>query len=238
VGEGLGKEPKPMPTVLITGANRGLGLEFARQYAVAGWRVIATSRSLDKAGALKALGAAVTVYPLDVADLAATAALGRELSAETIDVAIANAGISGPRGLRPEAVAADAEGWAEIFRVNTMAPLALAGAVHAQLARSAERKLIAISSRLGSIGANDGGGMYAYRSSKAALNAVWRSFALDHPELIVAAFHPGWVRTDMGGKSAAVGVEESVAGMRRVIAGLSKSDSGRFYAYDGQAVPW
>lgn len=227
-----------MSTVLITGANRGLGLEFARQYAAAGWRVIATSRSLDKAGALKALGSGVTIYPLDVTDLAATAALGRELAAETIDIAIANAGTSGPRSLRPEAVADDAEAWAATFRVNTMAPLALAGAVHAQVARSDERKLIAISSRLGSIGANTEGGMYAYRSSKAALNAAWRSFALDHPELIVTALHPGWVRTDMGGKSAALGVEESVTQMRRVIVGLRKSHSGCFYSYDGSQIPW
>ncbi len=227
-----------MPTVLVTGANRGLGLEFARQYAGAGWRVIATSRSLDKAGALKTLGSAVTVYPLDVADLAATAALGRELADQAIDVAIANAGISGPRGLRPEALAESAEAWAEVFRVNSMAPLALAGALQAQLARSAERKLIAISSRLGSMGANREGGMYAYRSSKAALNAAWRSLAIDHPELVVAVLHPGWVRTDMGGKSAAVAVEDSVAGMRRVIAGLGKADSGGFYGYDGNAIPW
>ena len=227
-----------MPTVLITGANRGLGLEFARQYAAAGWRVIATSRSLDKAGALTALGSGVAIYPLDVADLAAVAALGRELAAETIDVAIANAGISGPHALKPEAVAVAAEGWAELFRVNTMAPLALAGAVHAQVARSAQRKLIAISSRLGSMGANTEGGMYGYRSSKAALNAVWRSFALNHPELIATLLHPGWVRTDMGGKSAAVAVEDSVSGMRRVIAGLSQSDSGGFFGYDGGPIPW
>jgi NAD(P)-dependent dehydrogenase (short-subunit alcohol dehydrogenase family) len=223
-----------MPTVLITGANRGLGLEFARQYAADGWRVIATSRSLEKAAALRAQRA--EVHPLDVADIAAVAALGRELQREAIDVLIANAGVAGPRGMTPEAI--DAAGWAETFRVNTMAPLALAGAFAAQVARSEQRKMIAISSRLGSIAANSEGGMYAYRSSKAALNAVWHSFALDHRELIAAVLHPGWVRTDMGGKSAALGVEESVAGMRRVIAGLEKAASGGFFSYDGSPIPW
>ena len=225
-----------MATVLITGANRGLGLEFARQYARDGWRVVATSRTLDAAGALRTLGASVTVHPLDVADLGAVAALGRELGRETIDVLIANAGVAGPRGMTPESV--DAAAWGDTMRVNAMAPLALAGAFTAQVARSEQRKMIAITSRLGSMSANAEGGMYAYRSSKAALNAVWRSLALDHPELIAAVLHPGWVRTDMGGKQAALGVEESVGGLRRVIAGLDKAKSGGFFNYDGSPIPW
>lgn len=225
-----------MATVLITGANRGLGLEFARQYAGDGWRVIATSRAPEKAEALRALGAAVTVHRLDVADFAAVAALGRELGRETIDVLIANAGVTGPRGMTPQAV--DAAGWGDALRVNAMAPLAVAGAFTAQVARSEHRKMIAITSRLGSMAVNTEGGMYAYRSSKAALNAVWRSFALDHPELIAAVLHPGWVRTDMGGKQASLGVEESVTGLRRVIAGLGKAKSGGFYNYDGSPIPW
>jgi NAD(P)-dependent dehydrogenase (short-subunit alcohol dehydrogenase family) len=223
-----------MPTLFIAGANRGIGLEFAGQYAADGWRVIATSRSLEKAGALRATGA--EVHPLDVADFGAVAALARELQREAIDVLIANAGIAGPRGMTAEAV--DPVGWAEIFRVNAMAPLAIAGAFAAQVARSGERKMIAITSRLGSIGVNNEGGMYAYRSSKAALNAVWRSFALDHRAVIAAVLHPGWVRTDMGGKSAHLSVEESVAGMRRVVAGLGKTESGGFFNYDGSPIPW
>jgi NAD(P)-dependent dehydrogenase (short-subunit alcohol dehydrogenase family) len=225
-----------MATVLISGANRGIGLEFARQYVQAGWRVIATSRSPEKADELKALGAAVSVHRLDVADFAAVAALGRELGAEAIDVVIANAGVAGPRGMTPEAI--DAEGWSATFRVNAMAPLALGSAFKAQVARSEQRKMIAITSRLGSIGANAEGGMYAYRSSKAALNAVWRSFALDNAALIAAMLHPGWVRTDMGGKQAALAVEESVSALRRVIAGLGAADSGGFFNYDGSPIPW
>jgi NAD(P)-dependent dehydrogenase (short-subunit alcohol dehydrogenase family) len=227
-----------MPTVLITGANRGLGLEFARQYAADGWRVIATSRDPDKADALKALGPRVAVHRLDVADLAATAALGRTLAAETIDVVIANAGISVARDMTAATVAAGVETWEWTFRVNAVAPLALAGAFHAQVARSEQRKMIAITSRLGSMGANSDGGLYTYRSSKAALNAVWRSFALDHPDVIAALLHPGWVRTDMGGRSALLDPEQSITGLRRVIANLSKADSGRFYNYDGSPIPW
>jgi NAD(P)-dependent dehydrogenase (short-subunit alcohol dehydrogenase family) len=227
-----------MPTVLITGANRGLGLEFARQYAADGWRVIATSRDPDKADALKALGPRVAVHRLDVADLAATAALGRTLAAETIDVVIANAGISVARDMTAATVAAGVETWERTFRVNAVAPLALAGAFHAQVARSEQRKMIAITSRLGSMGANSDGGLYTYRSSKAALNAVWRSFALDHPDVIAALLHPGWVRTDMGGRSALLDPEQSITGLRRVIANLSKADSGRFYNYDGSPIPW
>lgn len=225
-----------MPTVLISGANRGLGFEFARQYASDGWRVIATSRSLDRAGALRNLGAGVTVYKLDVADLAAVSALGRALAGESIDLLIANAGIAGPRDMTAEAI--DEAGWAETFRVNAMAPLALAGAFKAQVTRSGERKMVAITSRLGSIGANSDGGMYAYRSSKAALNAAWRSFALDHPEIVAALLHPGWVRTDMGGAGAPLGVGDSIAGMRRVIAGLGRAESGGFFGYDGAPIPW
>ncbi len=225
-----------MPTVFITGANRGLGLEFARQYGRSGWRVIATSRSPAKADALRALGGDVAVYGLDVADFDAVRRLGRELAGDSIDVMIANAGISGPGEMTPEAV--DAEAWGETFRVNSMAPLALAGALLAPVARSEQRKMVAITSRLGSMGANSDGGLYAYRSSKAALNAVWRSYALDHPEIIAAALHPGWVRTDMGGDQALLGAEESVAGLRRVIAGLSQADTGRFYNYDGSPIPW
>ncbi len=225
-----------MPTVLISGANRGLGLEFARQYAAEGWRVIATSRSPEKAAALRALGPAVAVHALDVADLAAVAALGQALAGETIDVLIANAGIGGPRGMTAEAI--DGAGWGECFRVNSMAPLALAAAFHAQVARSAERKMIAITSRLGSIGANSEGGMYAYRSSKAALNAAWRSYALDHRDVVALLLHPGWVRTDMGGKGAPLEPRDSIAGMRRVIARLGKAESGAFYGYDGNPIPW
>ena len=228
-----------MPTVLISGANRGLGLEFARQYAGEGWRVIATARAPEKATELRALGPAAALHRLDVADFSAVAAFARALAGESVDVLIANAGISGPRGMRPEAIGAEAAAaWERVFRVNAMAPLVLAGAFAAAVARSKERKMIAITSRLGSIAANNDGGLYGYRSSKAALNALWRSFAIDHAEIIATLLHPGWVRTDMGGASASLSAQESVAGMRRVIARLGKADSGSFYDYQGESIPW
>jgi NAD(P)-dependent dehydrogenase (short-subunit alcohol dehydrogenase family) len=225
-----------MPTVLLTGASRGLGLEFTRQYARDDWRVIATCRDPRKAEALRGVAGKVEIHQLDAADFAAVRRLADELGDVAVDVLIANAGIYGPRDMTVDTV--DAAGWGEVFRVNTMAPLALAGAFRAHVARSGERKAVAITSRLGSIGANDDGGLYAYRSSKAALNAVWRSFALDNKELIAAVLHPGWVRTDMGGASAPVLPEDSVAGLRRVIAGLTQKNSGAFFGFDGEKLPW
>ncbi len=225
-----------MPTVLIAGANRGIGLEFARQYAGDGWRVIATSRDLAKAGALRDLGSKVAVHRLDVADFKAVTALGRELAAETIDLMIANAGVSLARAMLPQAV--DEAAWTEMLGVNAMAPLVLAGAFLEQVKRSQGRRLVAMSSHLGSIGGNNSGGLYTYRSSKAALNAVWRSLACDHRDLIAVVLHPGWVRTDMGGPQAPLDVRDSVAGMRRLIARLTPEQSGQFLSYDGAAVPW
>jgi len=225
-----------MPTVLLTGASRGLGLEFTRQYAKAGWRVIATCRDPAKAPELRAVAGSIEIHALDATDFAAVGRLAATLGDVAVDVLIANAGIIGPREMTPDAI--DAAAWEMAFRVNTMAPLALAGAFRRHVARSEERKAIAISSRLGSMAANDDGGLYVYRSSKAALNAVWRSFALDNKALTAAVLHPGWVRTDMGGASAPVLPADSVAGMRRVIAGLKAADSGGFFAYDGEALPW
>jgi NAD(P)-dependent dehydrogenase (short-subunit alcohol dehydrogenase family) len=225
-----------MKTVLLTGASRGLGLEFTRQYAESGWRVIATCRDPKGADALRGIAGKVEIHPLDATDFPAIGKLAAKLDDVAIDVLIANAGIIGPRGMSPDAI--DEAAWAEVFRVNVMAPLALAGAFQKHVERSHERKAIAISSRLGSMGANDDGGLYVYRSSKAALNAVWRSFAIDSQGLIAAVLHPGWVSTDMGGASAPVKPPQSVAGMRKVIAGLGEAESGGFFAYDGEALPW
>jgi NAD(P)-dependent dehydrogenase (short-subunit alcohol dehydrogenase family) len=225
-----------MATVLITGAGRGLGLEFARQYAADGWRVHATVRDPKKAGALDALGGAVEIHRLDVTDFQATAALGRELAREAVDVVIANAGVS--PGHRMSLTEIDEAAWVQTFKVNSIAPLGLAGALLPSLTRGEGKRLIAISSRMGSIGENTVGGSYAYRASKAALNAEWRSLAMDHREVIAVVLHPGWVKTDMGGAGAPVSPKDSIAGMRRVIAKLTPADSGRFLGYDGEEIPW
>lgn len=231
-----------MPTVLITGANRGLGLEFARQYARDGWHVIATCRSPESADALRALAPHVQVERLDVTDLPAVAALGRKLEGAVIDLFIANAGtMTASPYMKADAI--DEAGWLQDFRVNAIAPLACAAAFLKPVARSRERKMVAMSSGVGSIAANDTGGKYAYRSSKAALNAAWRSFAIDHPEVIVALLVPGPLRTDMTRYDplrwpTLADPAENIAGLRRVIATLTPARSGGFFRFDGAAVPW
>ncbi|MDB5408973.1 MAG: Short-chain dehydrogenase/reductase [Rhodospirillales bacterium] len=233
-----------MPSVLLTGASRGLGLEFARQYAADGWHVIGTCRDPAGATELQAIcrqaagrnDGKIEIHALDAGDFAAVAALAERLSGVALDVVIANAGIWGPRSMSAEQI--DAPGWAETFRINTMAPLALAGAFRPHLERGTQRKALALSSALASIGGNSSGGLYAYRSSKAALNAAWRSFAVDHPQLIAAVLQPGWVRTDMGGPGAPLAPAQSIAGLRRVIAGLTPANSGGFYSHDGSTHEW
>ncbi|HXQ52826.1 MAG TPA: SDR family oxidoreductase [Stellaceae bacterium] len=223
-----------MPTVLITGASRGIGFEFVRQYAADGWRVLATCRTPAKAVALGALGANVELHALDVTDTPSVEALGRALAHETIDVLIANAGIYIARDMKVTQV--DTKAWLDSFAINAIAPIACAGAFLAQVARSSERKMLAVSSAVGSVGNIVDGGYYVYRSSKAALNSAWRIFAVDPPEVIATLLSPGRVRTDMNPR-APLAPEESIAGLRRIIARLTPQDSGRFFRYDGQVLP-
>ena len=225
-----------MPTVLITGVNRGLGLEFAKQYRADGWRVLGTVRSRQNAGdGLAGLG--VELHELELTDFSAISALGHALQDDAVDVLIANAGHLGIRDMPIDKV--DLQSWETSFRVNTIAPVALVGALLAPLRRSAQHKAVAISSRRGSIACNDTGGRYMYRSSKAALNAAWRSLAVDHAELIAFVLHPGWVRqTGMGSPLADVGLVESVSGMRRAIDSATAASSGRFLTWDGKELPW
>jgi NAD(P)-dependent dehydrogenase (short-subunit alcohol dehydrogenase family) len=219
-----------MPTVLITGANRGLGLEFARQYRADGWDVIATVR--EPSDELEKLN--VRTETLDMRDLDCLDSFGAQI--DTLDLLIANAGTYGPKAVEtPE----DAHAWSETFTVNAIAPFLLAQTLLAPVARS-KGKLIGISTRMGSIADNSSGGFIGYRSSKAALNAAWRSLALDirSQGVIAAVLHPGWVETRMGGPSAPLEPKESVAGMRRVIEELGPERSGGFFSYDGSDIPW
>jgi NAD(P)-dependent dehydrogenase (short-subunit alcohol dehydrogenase family) len=224
-----------MATVLITGANRGIGFELARQYAADGWRVLATCRRPEAAGALRALGPLVEIHSLDVTDHDAVTALARTLAAETIDVLIANAGIYIARDMTTAKI--DAEGWRRSFEVNTIAPFVCAGAFLPHVARSRERKIVALSTLMASIGAINGGSEYAYRSSKAALNMIWRALAIDHPEVIALLVAPGQVRTDMNPEGH-LAPAESIAGLRRLIAAAAQKDSGRFFRYDGAPAPF
>lgn len=232
-----------MRTVLITGTNRGIGLEFVRQYAIAGWRVLACCRDPAKAEVLTRLAAQhserITIYSLDVANHQQIEQLSQTLSNQVIDLLINNAGVYPPE--RGDAFGkTDYAAWAYTFEVNTMAPLKMAEAFIQQISKSELKTIITITSKMGSISDNRGGGSYIYRSSKAAVNIVMKSLSIDlNPKgIIVVLLHPGWVRTDMGGPNGLISAEQSVNGMRHVISMLKSADSGKFYAFDGQIVPW
>lgn len=226
-----------MPTVLITGASRGIGQEFARQYAAAGWKVLACCRTPGKAADLNGITGDVSVFALDVDDDGNIAELAQQLKTEPIDVLINNAGVSRPEASTLGQISSDV--WLQVLRTNTIAPLKMAEAFLPNMEAGTEKKLIAISSRLGSIALNEGG-RYSYRSSKAALNSAWKSLAGDTAGkgMICVVFHPGWVQTDMGGKAAPVTPPQSVSGMIKVIAGLAKKDNGTFRNFDGDTLPW
>jgi NAD(P)-dependent dehydrogenase (short-subunit alcohol dehydrogenase family) len=221
-----------MSTILITGAGRGLGHELARQYAAQGWRVIGTVRS-----ASAKLPAGVERQMADVTDRKQIAALGKGLRGVALDVLFCNAGISGKRGMALGSF--DYDSWEEVLRVNLLGAAAVAEALLPNIL-AGERKVIAMmSSRLGSI-AESSGMTLPYATSKAALNMLVKGLAasLAAQGVIVVALSPGWVRTDMGGTSAPLAPEKSVAGLREVIAGLKQRDSGGFLSHDGSPIPW
>jgi NAD(P)-dependent dehydrogenase (short-subunit alcohol dehydrogenase family) len=230
-----------MTTILITGANRGLGLEFVKQYVEAGAAIHAACRRPEKAKELLALANAhkgnVTVHTLDVASDASVAHLKRELGAAPIDIMINNAGVYGGDNQNHGSV--DFSSWLDVLNVNTLGPIRVFEALIENLKAGAQKKAIAITSMMGSTAGNNGGYL-AYRSSKAALNNAMRglSLALKGDGVIMVPIHPGWVQTDMGGPNAPLKPPESVKGMREVIAGLKLSDTGRFYDYAGKELPW
>jgi NAD(P)-dependent dehydrogenase (short-subunit alcohol dehydrogenase family) len=221
-----------MPSVLITGANRGIGLEFARQYAGDGWRVVATVR--ESSLELSAIDS-VRVEQLDMADVEAVAAFHEKVDGP-LDLLIANAGTYQPETVE---TAEDAHGWARMMMVNAIGPYVLARSLLEQVAE-ASGKLIAISSDMGSIAANRSGGYVPYRSSKSALNSAWRSLSIEaRPRgVIVAALNPGWVKTRMGGPHATLPPEQSIRQMRELIVGLEPEQSGGFFERDGRVIPW
>lgn len=232
-----------MKTILITGANRGIGLEFSRQYAVDGWRVLACCRCPEKSDALSKLAAQypelIKIQTLDVSDHTQIERLAQSLANESIDLLINNAGIypssdSGGFGHT------NYDEWMYAFRINTMAPLKVAEMFAAQIARGQQKTIVTITSKMGSIADNSSGGHYLYRSSKAAVNMVVKSIAVDLEPLGITAvaIHPGWVKTDMGGPNALITTEQSVSGIRKVIGGLTMADSGKFFDYDGQVIAW
>ena len=227
-------------TALILGASRGIGLETVRQYRADGWRVIATVRTQEAAQALQALGAETHV--LDLTDPNAVAGLAWKLDGEALDVAIYVAGIYGPRtqGATPVSQA----DFDAVMHTNVWAPMGVLPAVLPMVeagrhgADEPGGVLAILSSRMGSLGDMQGNGGWLYRASKAAANAVLRGLSIDAKNATCLTFHPGWVQTDMGGAGAAITPQESVAGIRRVIAGATRADNGGFRNYDGSVIAW
>jgi len=224
-------------TVLITGAGRGLGLEFARQYAADGWHVVGCCRSPEKAGNLKKLGRHVEMHALDVTSADSIHHLAKALAGKPIDVLLNNAGLHGDRRMFGET---DVALWKQIFEVNTIAPVQILAALLENVAASHHKKVVNISSKVGSIGDNPSGGSYAYRSSKTALNMAMVNAAheLKGRGITILLIHPGWVQTDMGGPSAPVALEQSITGVRRIIDKATQAETGHFYDYTGKQLPW
>src|SRR5215471_193144 len=231
-----------MPAVLITSANRGLGLEFAVQYLADGWHVYATCRQPKSAEKLQRLAQKekdkIDVFAMDVTNGSSVDRAAKKIGGDAIDVLINSAGIIGKPGQKTGHV--DFASWAQVFDVNTMGPLRVTEAFVDNIARSERKLVVTITSGMGSIADNTSGGSIAYRSSKAAVNMVMRSLAIDlSPRGITCVvINPGWVKTDMGGPNASITPADSVAALRRTIGGLRPAQSGKFFHYDGRPYDW
>ena len=228
--------------ILVTGANRGIGFEMVKQAQQRGWRVFACCRRPDHADRLLKLAALAngqtSVHIVDMLEPATIQALAYELRNEPVDWLVNNAGVYGPE--RRQFGQVDVSGWLQAFQVNAIAPLKMAEALIEQVAMSRQKKIICIGSKMGSMADNGYGNSYIYRSSKAALNAVVKSLAIDLKArgVICAVMHPGWVKTDMGGPNAEITAGESVQQLFRHIENLGPQDSGRFIDIDGTDIPW
>jgi NAD(P)-dependent dehydrogenase (short-subunit alcohol dehydrogenase family) len=231
-----------MQTVLVTGANRGIGLEHVRRFAERGAKVFAAVRTPGDADALKALAEAhpgmITIVPYDAGDPDAPRAVAAAVGDAPLDLLLNNAGVYG--GEAQTLANLDGDAFIATLATNTLAPLRLAQALLPAISRSGRKIIANQSSRMGSIADNGSGGFYAYRASKAALNMVTKCLAEDlkGAGVIAVALHPGWVQTRMGGPNAPVTPEDCVAGQQRVLEGLSLADSGRFFDYTGANLPW
>jgi NAD(P)-dependent dehydrogenase (short-subunit alcohol dehydrogenase family) len=231
-----------MPSTLITGANRGLGLEFARQYLSDGWQVYATCRNPATASELRRLAGnsddKFRILAMDVTDPASIQAAATELDGEAIDLLLNNAGVIGPQGQAIGNI--DYDAWAEVLAVNTMGPMRVSEGFVEHVTRSDRKLIVTLTSGMGSIADNSSGGSIVYRSSKAAVNMVMRSLAIDLAPrgITCAVVNPGWVRTDMGGMNATLQPSESISALRRLIATLGPEQSGKFFNHTGREYPW
>ena len=226
-------------TVLITGANRGIGLKFAEEYSKLGWHVIATCRNPSHANKLNQLAkdfGSIEIYPLEVSNSDQIHELADALKNKPIDVLINNAGIHRSCTLG----SIDKQAWLESFTINSIAPYEITIHLLDNILQGSLKKVISITSKMGSIDDNTSGGSYIYRSSKTALNSIMRSLEHDlgHHGIATLTLHPGWVKTDMGGMGAWINVDESVAGMIKQIEKLNLSNAGRYVDYAGKKINW
>ena len=230
-----------MTTVLITGANRGIGLELTRRYQEDGAQVLAVCRDLGNAGALQDLvesaTGTLTILECDVTSETDVAALAEKVGTRTIDLLINNAGIMGPERQNRDDM--DYEGWAETFAVNSMAPLRISQKLLDNVAASEHPRIVTVTSQMGQL-SRQSTGAYAYRTSKTAANMVMHLLHLElNPKgIICIPCHPGWVQTDMGGAAADITVEESASGLKTLFDNLTQEQSGRFWAWNGSEMEW
>ena len=231
-----------MKKILVTGANRGLGLGLVKKFLKNNEKVICTTRNISKSKELilykEKYNDNLEICELDLLDKDSPNILSNFLGDETIDLFINNAGVIGHSAQHFKSVSLNH--WLEVLKVNLIAPLLITQSIIKNIEKSSERKIYFISSKVGSIEDNKSGGMYIYRSSKTALNQVVKSLSIDLKPLgiSVISLHPGWVRTEMGGPNALISVEESVNGMVDVISNTSIINSGQFINYDGKRLPW
>ena len=232
-------------SILISGSNRGIGLELARQYYEDGWQVYGSCRKPEMAIELSKLTAnsagAVQIIPLDVSDDESLKSASQMLKNEPLDIVFCNAGVYGPTKSEGAALGSiDYEAWEDVFRINTMAPLKLVETFLPNLELGQQKKIALMSSKMGSMADNNSGGSYIYRSTKAALNAVSRSLAIDLSirGFKVVCLHPGWVKTDMGGPNALITTAESVKGIKNLLDNLQESQNASFLDYQGNKIHW
>jgi NAD(P)-dependent dehydrogenase (short-subunit alcohol dehydrogenase family) len=232
-----------MPSILITGGNRGLGLEWARQYAMAEWRVYATCRHPAEAAELNELAGHyphLSVHRLDVTRQDEIQALAADLGNASLDILLNNAGVYLEKFDDSIAGGLSYDDWLYTLLVNTLGPVRVTEAFIPHVARGQRRLVIAVTSHMGSIAEISSPGSYYYRSSKAALNAAMKGLSLElrAQGIGVLILHPGWVQTRMGGPGAQITTTQSVTGMRAIAERFSPADSGRFFRYNGTEIPW
>lgn len=232
-----------MPTILVTGSNRGLGLEWVRHYADKGWQVLATCRNPELAKDLKQLAYQfpnIVIHPLDITHADQISMLAKTLSGTSIDLLINNAGVYFEKWAQDGLAKIDYQDWEESFRTNCLGAVRVTESLYKNVAMSEKKLVVAITSHMGSIADITNPYDYAYRSSKSALNTTMKGMSLELKQYGVGMLllHPGWVKTRMGGDNAPITPKQSVDGMAQLISKFTPPMSGQFYRYDGIQMPW